>query len=346
MEKTKFDVIVSDLNMPEIAGIDFLRAAVGLQPGAARIVVSAYMDHLKAAEALNVAHRYFSKPVNIRELGKLLNRLGHFHYLLNNDRVRQMIFKMGALPVLPEVGRKLIQAMDSPYTQMSDISEIVEGDPGLASRLLHTVNSAHFGIARKVVSCGEALQIVGLEALRSLAIGIEIFDFYEDRPFVQKVFQNLWAHSIRTAIGARKIAQFEQQPAELCNVAFISGLLHDIGKLILASNAEWEYRVAMELCEKSRVPLEQAERGSFGCTHAEVGAYLLVLWGFPDQVVEAVENHHRLANVSTFTPPLAIHVAQCLGPLEKKEKEIKLGLLRELGYDSHVTDWQRILSGV
>jgi len=345
MDKTKFDVIVSDLTMPEIAGIDFLRAAVDLQPGAARIVVSAYNDHIKAAEALNVAHRYFSKPIKVPELGKLLNRLGHFHYLLNNDRVRQMIFKTGALPVLSETCRKLIKAMDSLYSQVSDISEIVESDPGLASRLLHTVNSAHFGTARRIVSCGEALQIVGLEALRSLAVGIEIFEFYRDRPFVQMVFRNLWAHSIRTAIGARKIAQHEQQPSELCNVAFISGLLHDIGKLILASNAEWEYRIALELCEKSKIPLEQAERGSFGCTHAEVGAYLLVLWGFPDQIVEAVENHHRLGEVNSFTPALAIHLSQSLDPLARKEKEANIPLLRRLGYEPHIKQWQSILSG-
>lgn len=345
MEKIKFDVITSDLTMPDISGIDLLKGAVDLQPGAARIVVSAYNDHIKAAEALNVAHRYFSKPINIPDLGKLLNRLGHFHYLLNNDRIRQMVFKTGALPVLSETCRKLIKALDSLYTQVSDISEIVEGDPGLAARLLHTVNSAHFGVARKIVSCAEALQIVGLEALRSLAIGIEIFDFYQDRPFVQNVFQNLWAHSIRTAIGARKIAQTEQQPAELCNVAFVSALLHDMGKLILASNAEWEYKVALDLCEKTRVPLEQAERGSFGCTHAEVGAYLLVLWGFPDEIVEAVENHHRLANVNSFTPALAIHVAQCLDPLSRKQKETKLALLRQLGYEPHIKQWQSILNG-
>jgi len=344
MEKSKFEIVISDLNMPEVDGIEFLKNVMDAQPGAARLVVSSYSDHLKAAEALNVAHRYFSKPLDIPEFGKLLKRRCHYNYLLNNDRVRQMVFRTGALPILPESCLKLTRVLDSPYTQLDDISAVVEADPGLASRLLHTVNSAHFGISRAVLSCSEAVQIVGLEVLRSLMIGIELFDYYQDRPFIQESFRKLWAHSLQTAIAARKISQAENQSLELCNVAFIAGLLHDIGKLILAANAEREYRIALDLCQKTAVPLEQAERGIFGCTHSDVGAYLLVLWGFPDAVVDAVENHHRLSNINSFAPALAIHLGQYLDPTASRSSSLNSALIQRLGLASHLKSWKSLLA--
>jgi len=344
MVRNKFDVVVADLVMSDMAGLDFLSEVVKSHPEAARIVITGSADHLKAAEALNVAHRYFSKPFDLMLLGTLLERLCAYHHLLRNERIRRMIFQTGALPVLPATWMKLSDAVNSPYTGIPDIAAIIEQDPGLASRLLHTVNSAHFGIARKVVSCSEAIQILGLEVVRGVMMGIQIFDFYHKSQFVRSTFGKIWAHSLRTAMGARKISELEKQSNDLCNVAFISGLLHDVGKLVLAANAEREYSLALELCEKTDVPLEQAELGSFGASHAQIGAYLFALWGFPDNVVQAVENHHKLAEITAFTPALAIHAAQCLDPSSTKENQLNTRLLSNLGLDSRIEVWRSALA--
>jgi len=344
LDRTRFDVLVSDLMMPDMAGLDFLSDVMESHPEAARIVITGSNDHLKAAEALNVAHRYFSKPFDLTVLGSLLERLCEYHYLLRNERIRKMIFATGALPVLPATWMKLSDVVNSPYSGISDISAVIEQDPGLASKLLHTVNSAHFGVVRRVVSCAEAIQILGLEVVRGVMMGIQIFDFYQKSPFIRTVFGSIWGHSLRTAIGARKIAECEGQSNEVCNIIFISGLLHDVGKLILAANAEREYKLALELCEKTSVPIEQAEQGSFGCSHAQIGAYLFALWGFPDAVVQGVENHHTLTNIQGFTPALAIHIAQSLEPGAKGDNRLNTTLIEKIGMEPRIQIWRQALA--
>ena len=344
LNQLRFDVVVSELELPDKPGLEFLTDVMEAHPEAARIIISGNADNLRAAEALNIAHRFFSKPFSFEVLGSLLEHLCQYHYLLRNERIRCMIFKTGALPVLPGTWVQLTGLLESADTHISDIAAIVEQDPGLTTRLLHTVNSAYFGIARKVVSCSEAIQIVGLELIRGLMLGMKIFDYYKNSPFVRTVFGRIWDHSLRTATAARRISEVEGQPIELCNVAFTSGLLHDIGKLILAANAEPEYRKAMELSESTETPLHQAEQETFGCTHAELGAYLFTLWGFPDAVVRAVENHHKLEGIEAFTPALAIHIAQGLQRGNEAEKLLNMELLRGLNLTEKIPVWQEALA--
>lgn len=339
----KFDVIVTELVLPDLAGLDLLAQVMETHPEAARIIITGNSDKLKAAEALNVAHRFFSKPFSFEVLGSLLEHLSNRDYLLNNERIRCMIFKTGALPVLPSTWVELSRMLDSPDTHISDIAAVVEQDPGLTTRLLHTVNSAYFGIARKVVSCSEAIQIVGLELVRGLMMGIKMFDYYKNSPFVRKVFGRIWDHSLRTAAGARKLSTMEGLPADQRNVSFTAGLLHDIGKLVLAANAEDEYRQALEIAERDSIPVYRAEEQVFGLSHAEIAAYLFTMWGFPDAVVEAVENHHKLANLERFTPALAIHVAQSLQRGLAEEKQLDTALLERLNLTHRIPAWKQAL---
>src|SRR5262249_9142425 len=157
-------------------------------------------------------------------------------------------------------------------------------DPGLTTKLLHMVNSAQFGTARRIVSAAEAVQILGVEVLRALTLGIQTFDFFTKSPFARKTFHDLWNHSLRTAMNARKIARLENASSEMSQECFLAGLLHDIGKLILAANAETEYRMVVDLVQRTKLPADQAEMGIFGSTHAQIGAYMLVLWGLPESV--------------------------------------------------------------
>jgi putative nucleotidyltransferase with HDIG domain len=344
LDALTYDVVVSELVLPDMPGLDFLGKVLQAHPGAARIVITGNNDNLKAAEALNIAHRFFSKPFSFEVLGSLLEHLSQNNYLLNNEKIRRMIFKTGALPVLPGTWVELTGLLDRADTHISDIARIVEQDPGLTGRLLHTVNSAYFGIARKVVSCSEAIQIVGLELIRGLMMGMKIFDYYKNSPFVRTVFGRIWDHSLKTAAGARKLCEVERLPLDMGNVAFTGGLLHDIGKLIFAANAEAEYRKVIEQSDETGVPLHEVERGVFGVTHAEIGAYLFTLWGFPDPVVQAVANHHALEGVESFTPALAIHISQCL----QRAKEDDLGglnmeLIDGLNFGGRIPMWKRAL---
>jgi len=228
---------------------------------------------------------------------------------------------------------------------MREISAVVEQDPGLSTKLLHIVNSAHFGARRQIVTPAEAVQLTGVEIIKALSLGLQTFTFYDHNSFARKAFKDLWAHSLSTAIAAHKIALAEDLPSERAEECFFAGLLHDIGKLILAANAEPQYRLAVELSIKADVPLEQAEMGIFASTHAHVGAYLLALWGVPDPVISAVELHHSLDpdRVKGLDTALIVHVAQNLDPSGQRKKLLNTPLLKQLGLLSRVREWEKLL---
>ena len=338
-----FDIIVSDLAMPGMDGMEFLNMVVRDYPESARIVVSGFADRLKVAECLTIGHRFFNKPLNFKNLSGLLKRICKYSYLVSNERVRRMVCGNGALPTPPETYLRLTDALNSPYADMEDVGKIVEQDPGLSTKLLHIVNSAQFGISRQIVTPTEAVQILGIEVLKALMLGVKAFGFYDENPFVKATFKDLWSHSLEVAVRARKLAVFEKLSTEACEECFLAGLLHDIGKLILAANAENQYKLVLELSRKASLHLHQAEVGIFSCTHAQIGAYLLALWGVPDSVIRAVEHHHSLskATIEGFDPLIAVHVAQNLQP--DRKKQLDLTLLRSVGLECRIAEWEQAL---
>jgi HD-like signal output (HDOD) protein/ActR/RegA family two-component response regulator len=346
LDEKNFDVVVSDLAMPEMDGIEFLSEVVRGYPQSARIVISGFADRLKVAECLTVGHRFFTKPFNLNGLSVLLRRICQYSYLVSNDRVRKMVCGTGALPTPPETYVRLRELVASPYAHIDDISAIVEEDPGLSTKLLHIVNSAQFGIGRQIVAPSEAVQIAGIEIIKALILSGQVFGFYERQNFNRGAFKDLWAHSVNTAIAARKLAILEGLPTDAAEECFFAGLLHDIGKLILAANAEREYSVAMELAAKASLPIEQAEMGLFSSTHAHVGAYLLALWGVPDSVITAVELHHTLDGnrISGFDTAVAVHVAQNLEPGGARKKLLNTSLLEKLGVMDRLPVWEEAIA--
>jgi putative nucleotidyltransferase with HDIG domain len=340
-----FDVIVSDLAMPEMDGLEFLGEVVRTYPESARIIISGFADRMRIAECLTVGHRYFNKPFNVRTLATLLKRVCQYSYLISNERIRRVVCGTGALPTPPDTYLRLTDLLNSPYCDIGDITKVVEQDPGLTTKLLHLVNSAQFGITRQIVTPSEAVQLLGIDILRALMLGIQAFNFYDGKPFIRTIFTDLWNHSLRTAVNARKLARAECMTTEAAEECFLTGLLHDIGKLVLAANAEEEYRLVFDLVSKTCVPLEQAENGIFGSSHAQVGAYLLALWGLPESVVRAVEHHHTLEGLpQEFSPSLAVHIAQALDPVAPRKSYLRMDLLEQRKLQKRIPEWKQVLA--
>ena len=345
LDERPFDVVISDLAMPRMDGMAFLGEVVRDYPQSARIVISGFADRLKVAECLTIGHRFFSKPFDFKALAALLRRICQYSHLVSNDRVRKMVCGTGALPTPPETYLRLRELLVSPFVDMREITAVVEQDPGLSTKLLHIVNSAQFGFRRQIVTPADAVQLVGVEVIKALALGLQTFTFYDHNSFARKAFKDLWAHSLSTAIAARNIALAEGLPTERAEECFFAGLLHDIGKLILAANAEPQYRLAVELSTKADVPLEQAEMGIFASTHAHVGAYLLALWGVPEAVISAVELHHSLdpARIKGLDTALIVHCAQNLDPGGQRKKLLNTPLLEQLGLHSRLREWEKLI---
>src|SRR6185369_4899721 len=197
-----------------------------------------------------------------------------------------------------------------PKADSAAFSKIIEMDAAVCAKVLQLVNSAYFGLGQKIVSVRAAVTYLGVEIIKSLVLGSSSFS---DKAISEvKGFSpdRLQQHSMMTAIVAKKIVSNPQ----LADAAFTAGLLHDIGALVLCHAAPPDYMRALQRKKELAGDSASAEREIFGVTHAEVGAYLLGLWGIPFPIVEAVAFHHRPSEVAPESRALvaAVHIASGL----------------------------------
>jgi HD-like signal output (HDOD) protein len=153
-----------------------------------------------------------------------------------------------------------------------------------------------------------------LDTIKALIITVQIFSQFDQAPPVGFSIASLWEHSMRCGVFAKTIAKLEGQDRIAVEDGLMGGLLHDVGKLVLAANLPARYREALALVAEPKKTLWEAEHEVFGTTHAQVGAYLMGLWGLPDRIVEAIAFHHHPAKCldSSFSTLAAVHAADAL----------------------------------
>lgn len=314
-----FDVVVSDLMMPEMTGAELLARVTEISPTSARVVVSGFADEITIAKCLLSGHRYFTKPFDPIALTTAIQSLVRARDASGSGALRKIVGKLEALPTPSDTYLRLMKALNAQDKTITELAEILERDPSLAAKVLQAVNSAMFGAGRKIVSLTEALQIIGLHVLRALVLTIQVFDFYKN-PRLKDELHKVWMHSINVAEQARQVCLARKWPAEISEEAFLAALLHDIGKIILAATPD-AIR-ARFLPEYNMFP-EGAPCPVSHAIEAEAGAYLLALWGIPDSIVTAVRtygSHAVAADKPSAAAALAIAhelEASCQIPLAK-----------------------------
>jgi HD-like signal output (HDOD) protein len=187
------------------------------------------------------------------------------------------------------------------------------------------VNSAFFGLGRKISSPAEAAAYLGADVLKSLILSANVFAQFQPSSIRGFSADALWQHSLHTASAAKVIAKTEHASHALIDESFSAGMLHDTGKLILAANFPRQYGEVLEKMEAAQLSPCDAEREVFGCSHAEIGGYLLGLWGLPVPVVEAIALHHSptsspshafTALTATCAANALVHGAEATAELE------------------------------
>lgn len=176
------------------------------------------------------------------------------------------------------------------------------------------MNSAFFGFARECSRASEAVQLLGVIRVRSLVLGMQIFSSFRADAMREFNLEQVWHHSLRTAIFARRIAEIEGAQAEMLEQAFSAGILHDVGRLALAAYLPGPFGEARDLARAERLPMFQAERRVLGANHADLGGSILNMWGLPTPLAEAVMFHHEplLSDDGAFCPTTAVHAAAVL----------------------------------
>lgn len=314
MAEQPFDVVVSDMRMPGMSGLELLHQVMERYPKTARVILSGYADQESILSSLGVTHQFLAKPCEIVVLRRTIARILSLDRLLREDRLKAVAARMQALPTPPSLYFALMKEMASPNATTDTIAGLIEEDVSLTAKLLQLVNAPFFGVAHPVTGAAEAVQILGFSAIKTLTLSIYVFARFESEQYPDFPVDRLWNHSLATGMRARVVAEALGSNPETQDAAFTAGILHDVGKLVLASRLQDLYRAALSLAEHGPRNQWEAEKEIIGAHHGELGAYLLGLWGLPANIVEAVAWHHQPGECESkeIGALTAVHLANAL----------------------------------
>ncbi len=350
LSQKKFDAIVCDVRMPGMDGAQLLQIVSKKHPNVIRIILTGHADEELLLKSVMPTHQYLSKPIDVEHLISILERTFALRTLLSNDRIKQLVSRIDTLPSLPKLYMELMKEIQSPEASIQKVGEIISQDVGMTAKILKLANSAYFGLRRQLQNPAEAVMFLGLNFIRALVLSTEFFSKYDASKFPHFSLEALFEHSVTVGFFAKTISESQGEKKRLTGDSLMAGMLHDIGKIILADNLHNEYNNVMTLVKKETMPLWKAEKEIFGASHAEVGAYLLGLWGLPDTIVEAIAYHHTPGDCQhlEFNTLTAIHVANALVNRIKGSKnpgqseEIDLQYLQKLNVDKNLQEWEKL----
>ncbi len=348
MESHPTDVIVSDMRMPEMDGTTLLCEVRDRWPEVVRIILSGHSERSSVLASVIPTHQFLAKPCEPDLLKHAINRTYQLRQLLSDQSLVKLLSRVGTVPSAPNLYHSILAEAKAPDASMKRIGNIIRQDVGMSAKILQLVNSAFFGLPRQVDDPAIAASLLGLDIVVTLVLSIKVFSEFQGQEGPALDINQLWQHSLTCATWSKAIAasMLGEKSIET-GQAFIAGMLHDLGKLILAANLPAQYNVAMEISEFKHLGLWHAEYEVFGASHAQVGAYLMSLWGLPDAVVAAIAWHHDPAAAGTggsFSPLTAVHVANGLISPSDKGLPIDMEYLKQIGCYSKLDEWARICS--
>ncbi|GEM_PF-533855 len=330
-----------------------LEEARRIVPGAVRYLLETPEEgpgegsNVKSAMGANIL---VPQPWGRDEIRAIIDRQLVFDHLVPSREIRAIIGGLRTFPSIPSVYQEVIRELDSPGASAESVAKIISADMAITLKLIQVVNSAYYGLQQRISDPVQAVFHLGLDEVKSLVLGINSFTRFDKiRPYYYSI-DRVWKHSLRVASLAKLIASSEGLSREHVDEAYSSGLLHDIGKLALAVNFSEEYSEVIEICRRDNRPAHEVEKELLGLSHAELGGYLLYLWGLPLSIVEAVGLHHEpSAVVGTegleVSPLTAVHVAECLnknpnaGEIAEENLTLDEKYLEAIGVELNISQW-------
>ena len=196
-----------------------------------------------------------------------------------------------ALPSLPRSVQYIIQLTSDPNCALAVVAKAISADPSLALKTLRLVNSAYYGLGKRIATIEHAVVLLGLKVINNLVITASVFEA------VKATTGTFLRHSVSSAIAMRILSEYSGKRigVDSGEEAFVYGLLHDVGKVVLEQFVPQEYQAIDAVARERRIPWFEAEREIIGVDHAMVGARLAEKWKLPERIVDVILGHHDLA---------------------------------------------------
>ena len=219
---------------------------------------------------------------------------------MKENKVRCIIDKVHKLPTLPSVANKITSLIKDPTCTAIKVSEIIDKDQSLTTKVLRLVNSAYYALCSNVTNVRHAVALLGFKTISQIVVSIAVFDVFKGRYGEEFDRVGFWKHSIGCAVISRMIAERINYPK--LDDSFTAGLLHDIGKVVLDQYLHEEMTKIIKLVQEKDVRFVDAEYEILGLNHADIGEQVMKNWNIPTSITVAVQYHHRGPNERADLP--------------------------------------------
>jgi putative nucleotidyltransferase with HDIG domain len=291
----KIDYIFFDMEIQDKSFYYSLRQVKYKYPKIVRILLIDEWNPVINILIYDVIHLALEKDSLENNVQYLVNITEKIRALINNERLIRLINNFEGLPIIKAVYMELLLEFRKKDISINRVTELIEKDSALSSKVLRVSNMSFFAKLVRVTSVKQAVVLLGLNTLRGLIVNLQYEEYYLGKANLYKFFTTLDEHSRRVINYTLHVATALGADESVINDCYASGLLHDIGKMVLFQNSEIWNIIQTFLSDNDVTPYE-AERIVLGTSHAEISAYLLSIWGMPVEVVEAVAYHHNPSN--------------------------------------------------
>jgi putative nucleotidyltransferase with HDIG domain len=350
MDKDNYDIVVTDLRMPEIGGVEFLEIVRKRHPDATRLMLSGCSEQPMYGKAVSCAHQFIAKPCDSDQLISQLSRSFAIRNKIRSQKVAKILPSLRSLPAMPDVYRRVLDMIEDPRCTSRKVGEVISKDIGMSAKILQIVNSAFYGPSTKISDPVRASVYLGIKAIKALSLTDGVFSTLSEEKVERFCVSGLQEHCVRVGALARSICKSQKLTDQQQEIAMMAGILHDTGKMILISEFDYELAEITRLSREEKRPCHEIERETIDLTHAELGGCLLNLWGLGNDIIEAATFHHEPEQCVSngFSIATSVYLANaidhqlCSSLGDGWSEDIHMSIIESLDLTEMLPEWQKL----
>lgn len=342
------DLILSDQLMPEMLGSQLLDQVRALSPATIRIIMSGYVALNKRALPTS-AHQYIAKPFDTIKLREIVRRSFAAQERIADKNLQAVATSLRSIPSLPQAHHALLKELEDNRNALSKIAQMVAEDAGLSVKVLQLANSSLFGQGYLIDSPSDAVLCLGTDMIATIVLSQSLFRHYESMNAQEIDLRQVWNHSWQTARLAQHLCREKGLSRIAGEEAFLSGLLHETGRFILADNFPEQFRTACQNASARKSPLGPRLREAFKANPTQISAYILDLWGMPPGVVGAIAQMETPGKETAgdFTLASALYLADGIASRQapadaSPPEDWDTGYLGKIGCLENLPAWEKL----